>query len=213
MPIKSLSKRSQAFLGCVLILMLSNSLFAERQTPENTQRKKYNTIKKKRHIVIEGVEIPRKDNGFDLYWGGKLKAPLRYHNKTELVGKVKKLLRGDACILELRLYGHGNSGVFYMGNGQSPAHAPCTSMGAHREAEWQTAFADIKEAFCRDGVLVLHGCYVGRGEEGKKLLVALASFFQVKVIAPMGIFKGGEDYKGKWLEAAPDKTVSIKPHR
>jgi hypothetical protein len=201
-------------LGCLLVVILPAKAFASQQPALRAHPRRHNAHKitrRKTGIVIFGVEIPKKDNGYDLNWAQDLRHPIRYANKAELAREITKRLGAVSCITELRLYGHGNDGSIGVGRGQSP-HYPtlrCTHIGNDNEADWESAFANIKGSFCANGRLILVGCNVAADLAGERLIADLAAYFNATVYAPTDFIHARSVYRGTWKKVKPHKQASI----
>ena len=193
---------------------------AKKKSNQKSQEKRPEVLNrdKREGKIIYGVERQRvPDNNFILsakrFLDGKSITPIEYSVKEEMVDKIianlkrepKAGSKGDYCIQELHLYGHGVPGVLSVGNGQSSAYRQSTYVAdlekyKFKENEWQDKFKRIQNRFCSDGEIKLFGCNIGANEEGARLLYQMAKYFHVTVTAPVNIYRV-DNYSGEWQQS------------
>jgi hypothetical protein len=147
-------------------------------------------------VVIEGAGAP--DNGFDKeareLWDGELEVL----SVAQMVTKVLDLLNQDSTkkIQTLVIVGHGSEGVQGVGDGTGldPTGAknlqvdPATKDDKPPKllGDAQQQMQKLRGKFTdadKKPIIILEGCHVAKGEEGKRLLKAVSGVVGVNVEA------------------------------
>ncbi|MEO0669738.1 MAG: DUF4347 domain-containing protein [Pseudomonadota bacterium] len=124
---------------------------------------------------------------------------------TRLVSNPPKKVR------LLRIFSHGGEGVMAvsMGNGADPGYKPenRASIDVNNFSLIKADLAKLKDHFSANALVELHGCSVGGGTPGDKLLQSLADLWGVRVKAgTMVQFSGNAGNQVKF--EGPTKTAS-----
>ena len=139
---------------------------------------------------------------------------------TVLLSPIK---RGNIDLL--RVFGHGADGEQNVGGGfdhvaveagtKKPDIAPdadCCIYMVNGALNKRGYLQTLRGIFSPDGAVQLHGCYAGRGSEGRTLCLELARLWNVPVSAAYGLqFPDRADsYEGMFITATPQGHVYEK---
>ncbi|MEK6304224.1 MAG: DUF4347 domain-containing protein [Acidobacteriota bacterium] len=169
-------------------------------------------------VTLRGVERPRaEDNPYTKIWLNTLSKrgtkAFVYSDAEEMVNGILGQLDEGQLIQELNLYGYGYPGLFTVGNGQSDEFKNLTYLTPDNLAkeEWRNVLEPLKDRFLPGAKINLVGCDVGAKSEGAELLYHLSKALGVRVSAPVGKVRGGENYSGRWQFADPEWTAPPTP--
>jgi len=113
----------------------------------------------------------------------------------------------------LTFFGHGASGAQMVAGGKSRAglsELSALSMQLFRDKRAADSLSLITPYFSPSGEVLLMGCNVAAGQDGKDLLTKLSSIWQVPVSAADWFqSKGRSDYIGTVYTATKDGTVTV----
>ncbi|MBL9118559.1 MAG: DUF4347 domain-containing protein, partial [Phycisphaerae bacterium] len=182
-----------------------------------------------REIEIDILDYGRYRDSFN-EWAGRLTiGEHEVRNLQQVLDAIRsqvrseELLVGDGCVCikTLRIIGHGDFGTISIGAGkggvsvEQPAPGGGTTIvqtfpsGEPEADEYLTAdnvktLREFAAYMCPDGEVVLWGCNVAKGNDGKSLLKKLAGILGVRVSAPTGeIDAFGNIYHGDWETVHP----------
>lgn len=138
---------------------------------------------------------------------------------AQMVTEIERICR-DRCSLMhlLRVFGHGTQGLMgiSIGHGRDPRYDPNlqSTIDATNFSLIEPDLKRLPSLFTGNASVELHGCSVGGGSEGDKLLQDLADLWGVKVKAGVHAQVSGtkstqEKFEGSFKTASPNGT---KPH-
>jgi len=105
------------------------------------------------------------------------------------------------------LIGHGNTGQFDTGQGQTGPYSNDTEVFLYNQYAWQTPLESLRQA--NFGLLSIWSCHTGEGEDGASLLFAMAQVLGRAVRASNGFLYVNDqniwfEDKSVWVVATPN---------
>jgi hypothetical protein len=134
--------------------------------------------------VVDRNDLSEKRIVGDLMFVGQFRWDAEVSSVRDLVDKVKRIAGGNK-ISRLNIHGHGAPGLQATGEGatKSEPGGHLSHLNVRRHA---AVLRELTGLFTPDAVVVLHGCCVGQGEPGSRLLSELAAIWGVDVLAGTG---------------------------
>lgn len=106
------------------------------------------------------------------------------NNVNMMVEKILNRLGSSEQIQMLDIWGHGSSGSQGMGDSAySTAPSQLIEIDSSGQLTNRASLTRLRGRFASDGWVRLHGCNVGHGRRGRRLLRQLAALWQIPVQA------------------------------
>ena len=144
----------------------------------------------------------RDDNGFLARERALHPNYIGCHDVRSMVANVLHRA-GGRKIARLRIYGHGHEGSQRVGGGQKGDNSQRFWIDQRGILHHRDLLSLWRNHFTRHAVVQLHGCEVGAGWEGRKLLRDLALMWHVRTMAAVKEQHAlaGSAFEGRYIEA------------
>ena len=136
-----------------------------------------------------------------------------------VVDQIINRAQSFGTITLLRFHGHGAPGIMSIAGSCGPDMSKhLADIGAKRRRMTRRILSELKPYFSPFGHVEFHGCSVGRGTDGARLLRSLARTLGVPVMAGIGTQYDEDDsdvfrFEGKVRTAYPDGKIKVSSWR
>lgn len=112
----------------------------------------------------------------------------------------------------LRIYSHGNEGIFNVAGGVISGEEDGNAIAVSNIGQFEPDLRRLAPYFAPHARVELHGCLVGKGKDGEKLLRKLAGVWHVRVQATTSESSmGAVQFTGGVVEAHPSGGLTSTP--